>query len=91
MVLLSGYPLSHTTQAQNTTENAQTSNPTLRTILVTDDNDEVLANVSIKNVEQECLRPHQVMVLPPLMRNLVTKLAFTVWGLSKRNFNKRYF
>jgi hypothetical protein len=35
---------------QNTTENAQTSNPTLRTILVTDDNDEVLANVSIKNV-----------------------------------------
>jgi hypothetical protein len=50
MVLLSGYPLSHAIHAQNTTENAQTSNPTLRTILVTDDNDEVLANVSIKNV-----------------------------------------
>jgi len=49
MVLLSGYPLSHTTQAQNTTENTQTSNATLRTILVTDDNDEVLENVSLKN------------------------------------------
>jgi hypothetical protein len=33
---------------------------------------------ALKTLEQECLRPLPVMVLPRLMRNLATKLAFTV-------------